>query len=87
MLVLMNSNQYCILVICYATKALHQYYPIQKLIPLTKTQKAPYLFALIIKEKERKNTENFTGIWASSTEVLSYIQEQFPQFQRQDFDT
>lgn len=39
MLVLMNSNQYCILVICYANEALQQYYPMQKLTPLTKPQK------------------------------------------------
>lgn len=43
------------------------------------------LFALIIKAKERKNTENFPGIWTSSTKAPVYIPEQFPQFE--DFDT
>lgn len=57
MLVLMNSNQYCILVICYANKTLQQYYPIQKLIPSTKTRKKISICPYYNKEKERASLE------------------------------
>jgi len=61
-----NSNQYCIVVIRYVNKALtQQYYPIQQLIPWTKTQKnkKKNLFALVIKEKGRNYRELY---WNSS---------------------
>lgn len=59
MLVLMNSNQYSILVIWNTNQALQQFYSIQKLMSLTKPQKRKGKFSICPYYKGEENKEHW----------------------------